>query len=52
MDKLVSFKTYQLYLLNGIASYTLNTNWIAGYSAFRWVWVKAGNRIGESEIHS
>lgn len=52
MDKLVFFKTYQLCLLSEIASYTFNTNWIAGYSAFRWVWVKKGNRIGKGEIHN
>lgn len=40
MDKALFFKTYQLCLLNVIASYTLSTNWIAGYFAFRWGWAR------------
>lgn len=46
MDKALFFKTYQLCLLNVIASYTLSTNWIAGCFAFRWGWVSEQNRGG------
>lgn len=45
MDKALFFKTYQLCLLNVIASYTLSTNWIAGnfvFSGGGWE-----NRIGK-----